>query len=113
MKLEEILPHLRAGGKVKIPGRAGWEFTTHELTNQFSFLALQLIEDFEIVKTPRKYEFEAYIGESTSIKPESHCPIDNAIGHKTTRLFKNDNIFTRYSPDKITKFKVTMEEILE
>ncbi len=57
MKLEEVLPHLRNGGKVRIPGRDGWKFTDHELSNQFSCLALQLIDDFEIIKESYKKSF--------------------------------------------------------
>ena len=66
---------------------------------------------------PRKFEFEAFIGEKPDDKRlifQEFCT-DKAFGHGTTGLYSDRKYVEEYRNyfNKISKFKITMEEILE
>lgn len=97
MKIEEVLPHLRAGGKVRISGRDGWEFSLNELNNQFSFIALHRLDNFEIVK-------KLYKAEHVVEKDPDYDYIIDGNQYAT---------FSEILPELGQKYKVTIEEITE
>ena len=65
---------------------------------------------------PRKFEFEAYLGEDENKHSSSFYALENALGHITTFFCTEEsvklyNLFTSIEWPKISKWKVTMEEI--
>lgn len=76
-----------------------------------------LFKEYIPLLKPRKFEFEAFIGE----KPDGRRLLfqelctDKVFGHETTGLYSEKKYLEDYINyfNKISKFKVTMEEILE
>lgn len=67
----------------------------------------------ELPKEPRKFEFEAELGEEDKVDEMKSqvCAIDKVIGHTCTNLMTK--IFQRENYEKVSKWKVTMTEIIE
>ena len=91
MKLEEVLPHLRAGGEVTITDNK--TYTLEELYTRYSSSALLLSDQFEIVKKPYKKEL--------IVKFNEFGHIDEYVDH-----FFPTELYNK-------KYKVTIEEIEE
>lgn len=101
MKLEDVLPHLRAGGKVKLG-----KFFTAEYTLDGLFILHKDIlksDDFVMVKDIYKNEhiidFESY-----SCYTISNIKQNKFLATSLVELFPNRTN---------TKYKVTIEEIVE
>lgn len=61
---------------------------------------------------PRKFEFDAYLGEDLEIKiTEGSYAIDTAIGHQCGPLLTEKSMCEMYN--KTTKWRISMQEILE
>ena len=71
MKLEEVLPHLRAGGKVKIVEFASTNksYDLEELNSMLTFSGLSRRE-FEIVETPIYFEMNIVLIADDYYSPE-------------------------------------------
>ncbi len=61
---------------------------------------------------PRRISFESYLGEFPEKEAYKGCPIENNFGYEVSRLSNDyNNLKSIYA--KVSKFKVTFEEILE
>jgi len=98
MKLEEVLPHLRAGGKVKIVEFASTNksYDLEKLNSMLTFSGLSRRE-FEIVEEPYKKEHIVKTG-------YLHCrSVDGNTDLSYSDMFLKSH----------TTYKVTIEEIKE
>lgn len=66
----------------------------------------------ELPKEPRKFEFDAYLNESSSDSLDRECPLEKVLGHRCGFLQVN-KILNENTDDKNCKWHVTMQEILE
>lgn len=99
MKLEEVLPHLRAGGKVTYSKNTQEvEYDLEKLLNCLSYIELES-DYFEIIKKPYKKE---YIVECDK---DGYTIINGTYSNRVMYLLPEDN--------KNKKYKVTIEEITE
>jgi len=81
---------------------------------------LDLIEYIgpELPKDPRKFEFEAYLGEHEDEHAQIYYSLENQVGHLTSPLYTEDGIKKMKSMSigdwpKYSKWRVVMEEILD
>ena len=105
-----IYSFYKDNGTIEIESNNKIIFITVEIFFSFSY---PRFKEYIEPKKPRKFEFEAFIGENPNNKMifDNSCT-DQAFGYYTSHIQKNKlSLSDNY--EIISKFKVTMEEILE
>jgi len=109
MKLEEVLPHLRAGGKVLF---AGYRWSTLEDIMKYDISRRGLeSNDWEIVKEP--YKKEPYKKEPYKKEPYKKEHIIERLRNDGYAIDGNAYDSFVYLLPETKKYKVTIEEIGE